>query len=75
MTQLVAIPLEYLEKLEKRLEQIEAKLPDAQREEWLSKSDYAKKVGKSISTVNRRISEGRLEIKDVCGSVWIRLDV
>lgn len=40
---------------------------------WLSVPDYAGHVNRSVRTVQRYIEKGRLETREICGQVQVRV--
>lgn len=67
---------EALESLLARLDAIDAKLDAVQMQpapEWLTVKEYAKHVGRDVSTVRRYVASGKLETREECGATMIRV--
>ena len=59
-----------LELIRQRLEVMEAQ----PRPEWVTIPQYAEMIGRSASTVKRRIRQGKLDVKDESGTRMVRLN-
>jgi hypothetical protein len=67
-----------LRELKNQLEELNRKLDSvliAPKPEWLTVHAYAAYVGRSSRTVNRMITEGRIEMRVISGAKMVRVEV
>ena len=78
MNTMIAIDAEALDKVLRKLDKLEALIASARiqpERQWLTVSQYADHIGKTVRTVNRRIEKGLLEVKTEGGERLIRASV